>query len=172
MTSDSYFLHRIEHSVLISASFEVSIVLHRSALLCQTILLKLWLHLFLSKYFGPSCHWFKCYIYFCVPNSTNKFVKNAFLFDKGLKTQILYSEVGSIVLGRFNKLTIISFLFLPHENFNSKYHLFDSLLLSRIIFINTEQDLFINWNLVLDVGQSLKIKRIYKTVCLCIALSS
>ena len=42
MFSDGYFLHRIEHSVIISASFGVSIVFHGSALLCQTTLLKLW----------------------------------------------------------------------------------------------------------------------------------
>jgi len=51
------------------------------------------------------------------------------------------------VLGRPNKLIIMSFLFLSNESFGPKYHLFDSvLLLSRIVFINTEQDLFINWD--------------------------
>ena len=72
--------------------------------------------------------------------------KNAFLFDKGLRTQVLYSKVGSIVLGRLSKLIVISFLFLPQGSFSPKNHLFDSVLLSRIIFMNREQDLFISWN--------------------------
>ena len=42
ISSDDYFLHHIEQLVLISASSGVSILLFRSALLCQTILLKLW----------------------------------------------------------------------------------------------------------------------------------
>ena len=51
------------------------------------------------------------------------------------------------MLGRPNKLIIMSFLFLSNGSFSPKYHLFDSvLLLSRIVFINTEQDLFINWD--------------------------
>ena len=50
ISSDDYFLHHIEQLISISASFGVSILFLRSALLCQTILLKLWGHLFLSKY--------------------------------------------------------------------------------------------------------------------------
>ena len=72
--------------------------------------------------------------------------KNALLFDKGLRPQVLCSKVGGIEPGQFSKLIIMSFLFLPNGSFSPKYHLFDSVLLSRIIFINTEQDLFINWN--------------------------
>ena len=72
--------------------------------------------------------------------------KSALLFDKGLGPQVLHSKVGGIVPGRLSKLIIMSFLFLPNRSFSPKYHLFDSVLLSRIIFINTEQDLFINWN--------------------------
>ena len=144
MSSDGHFLHRIAHSIIISASFGVSIVFHGSALLCQTTLLKLWWYLFLSKHFGPKCHWFKCYIICAeqplqIPNS-------ALLFDKGLGPQVLYSKVGGIVLGRLSKLIIMPLLFLPHGSFSPKYHLFDLVLLSRIIFINTEQDLFINWD--------------------------
>ena len=68
--------------------------------------------------------------------------KDAFFFDKGLGPQVLYSKVGDIVPGRLIKLIIMPFLFLPHGSFspNPKYHLFDSELLIRIIFINTEQD--------------------------------
>ena len=73
MSSNDYFLYRIEHPVLISALFRASIVIHRYALLCQAILLKLWWHLFISKYFGLSCHRFKCYI--IVPSSVCKFEK-------------------------------------------------------------------------------------------------
>ena len=69
---------------------------------------------------------------------------SAFLFDKGLRPQVLYSKVGGIVSGRLSKLIIMSFLFLPNRDFSPKYHLFDSILLSRIVSINTEQDLFIN----------------------------
>ena len=68
----------------------------------------------------------------------------AFLFGKGLRPQVLYSKVGGIVPGRLSKLIIMSFLFLLNKSFSSKYHLFDSVLLSRIVSINTEQDLFIN----------------------------
>ena len=49
--SDDYFLHHIEQLISISISFGVSILFLRSALLCQTIPLKLWGCLFLSKYF-------------------------------------------------------------------------------------------------------------------------
>ena len=48
--------------------------------------------------------------------------------------------------GRLSKLIIMSFLFLPNGSFDPKNHLFDSVLLSWIVFINTEQDLFINWD--------------------------
>ena len=71
---------------------------------------------------------------------------NAFLFDKGLWPQVLYSKVGGIVPGRLSKFIIMSFLFLPNGSFSPKYHLFDSVLLSRTVFINTEQDLFVNWH--------------------------
>ena len=71
---------------------------------------------------------------------------SALLFDKGLGPQVLYSKVGGIVSGRLSKLIIMSFLFLPNGSLSPKYHLFDSVLLSRIVFINTEQDLFIKWD--------------------------
>ena len=71
---------------------------------------------------------------------------SALLFDKGLGSQVLYSKVGGIVPGRLSKLIIMSFLFLPNGSFSPKYHLFHSVLLSRTIFIDTEQDLFINWD--------------------------
>ena len=45
-----------------------------------------------------------------------------------------------------NKLIIISFPFLLNKDFSPKYHLFNSVLLSRIVSISTEQDLFINWD--------------------------
>ena len=35
---------------------------------------------------------------------------------------------------------------MPNRGFSPKYYLFDSVLLSRIVSINTEQDIFINWN--------------------------
>ena len=73
MSSSDYFLHRIKYPVLISALFRANIVIHRCALLWQTILLKLWWHLFIIKYFGLSHHWFKCYI--IVPSSACKFIK-------------------------------------------------------------------------------------------------
>ena len=69
---------------------------------------------------------------------------NAIFFGKGLGPQVLYSKVGGIVPGRLSKLIIMSFLFLLNRSFSSKYHLFDLVLLSRIVSINTEQDLFIN----------------------------
>ena len=57
ISSDDYFLHHVEQLISISASFGVSILFLRSALLCQTILLKSWGYLFLSKvFFGPMCH--------------------------------------------------------------------------------------------------------------------
>ena len=67
--------------------------------------------------------------------------KDGFFFDKGLGPQVLYSKVGGIVPGQLIKFIIMPFLFLPHGRFNPKYHLFDSELLNRIIFINTEQDI-------------------------------
>ena len=73
MSANDYFLHRIKHPVLIVALFRASIVIHRCALLWQTILLKLWWHLFISKHFGLSRHWFKCYV--IVPSSACKFIK-------------------------------------------------------------------------------------------------
>ena len=51
-----------------------------------------------------------------------------------------------------NKLIIISFPFLLSKDFSPKYHLFDSLLLSWIVSISIEQDLFINW----DFGPKLR----------------
>ena len=45
-----------------------------------------------------------------------------------------------------NKLIITSFPFLLNKDFSPKYHLFDSVLLCRIVSISTEQDLFINWD--------------------------
>ena len=98
---------------------------------------------------------------------------NALLFDKGLGPQVLYSKVGGIVPGWLSKLIIMSFLFLPNGSFNPKYHSFGSVLLSRIVFINAEQDLFFYYltgTLVLDVGHGLKIKRIHTIIYLCIAL--
>ena len=56
MPSDSYFLHHVEHPVLISVLFRASIAIYRYELLCQTILLKLWRHLFIIKYVGLSRH--------------------------------------------------------------------------------------------------------------------
>ena len=57
ISSDDYFLHHVEQLIGISASFGVSILFLRTALLCQTILLKSWGYLFLSKvFFGPMCH--------------------------------------------------------------------------------------------------------------------
>ena len=57
ISSDDYFLHYVEQLISISASFGVSILFLKSALLCQTILLKSWGYLFLSKvFFGPMCH--------------------------------------------------------------------------------------------------------------------
>ena len=73
MFSNSYILHRIKRPVLISALFRASIAIHRCVLLWQTILLKLWWHLFIIKHFGLSRHWFECYI--IVPSSACKFIK-------------------------------------------------------------------------------------------------
>ena len=84
-------------------------------------------------------------LYYCAEQHSQVH-NSAFLFDKGLWPQVLYSKVGGIVLGRLSKLIITFFIFLPNESFSPKYHLFDSVLLSRIVFINTEQDLFINWD--------------------------
>ena len=83
----------------------------------------------------------------------------------------MYSKVGGIVPGRLSKLIMMPFLLLTNGNFNPKYHLFDSVLLNRTVFINAKQDLFyLTGTLVLDVDHSLKIKRIHKGVYLCIAL--
>ena len=71
---------------------------------------------------------------------------SALLFDKRLGPQVLYSKVGGIVPGRISKLIIMPFIFLPKGNFGPKYHLSDSVLLSRIVFTNAEYDLFINWD--------------------------
>ena len=58
-----------------------------------------------------------------------------------------------------NKLIIISFPFLLNKDFSPKYHLFDSLLLSRIVSISTEQDLFLLTGiLALSIVQSIEIK--------------
>ena len=84
-------------------------------------------------------------LYYCAEQRL-QIRKSALLFYKGLGPQVLYSKVGGIVPGRLSKLIIMPFLFLSNGSFSPKYHLFDSVLLSRIIFINTEQDLFINWN--------------------------
>ena len=73
--------------------------------------------------------------------------------------------------GRLSKLITMSFLFLPNGSFSPKYHLFDSVLLSRIVFINTDKIFSLAGTMVLDIGHGLKIKRIHKIVCLCIALS-
>ena len=84
-------------------------------------------------------------LYYCAEQHLQ--IRNsALLFDKGLESQVLYSKVSDIVPGRLSKLIIMSFLFLPNGSFNPKYHLFHSVLLSRSVFINTEQDLFINWD--------------------------
>ena len=48
--------------------------------------------------------------------------------------------------GRLGRPIIMSFLFLPNGSFSPKYHLFDSALLSRIVFISTGQDPAINWD--------------------------
>ena len=144
MSLDGYFLHRIEHWAIISANFGVSVVFHRSALLCQTTLLRLCWYLFLSKHFGPKCHWFKCYI--TMPNNTYRYVIAPFLLDEGLWPQVLYSKVGGMVPGRLSRPITMSFLFLPNGSFSPKYHLYDSILLSRIVFISTEQGPSINWD--------------------------
>ena len=110
-------------------------------------------------------------LYYCAEQHS-QIHNNAFFFGKGLWPQVLYSKVGGIVPGRLSKVIITSFLFLPNGGFSLRYHLFDSVLLSRIVFINTEQDFFLlTRTLVLDVGHGLKIKRIHKIVCLFIALS-
>ena len=104
-------------------------------------------------------------------NSTCKFIITPFFFDKRLGLQVVCSKVGGIVPGRLGKLIIMPFLFLPNGSFNPKYHSAGSVLLNRIVFINAEQDLFyLTRTLVLDVGHGLKIKRIHKSVYLCIAL--
>ena len=84
-------------------------------------------------------------LYYCAEQHL-QIHNSAFLFDKGLWPQVLYSKVSGIVLGRLSKLIVMSFLFLPNGSSSPKYHLFDLVLLSRIVFINTEQDLFINWD--------------------------
>ena len=84
-------------------------------------------------------------LYYCTDQHL-QIHNSALLFDKGLGPQILCSEVGGIVPGRLSKLIIMPFIFLPNGSFNPKYHLFDSVLLSRIVFINAEQDLFISWD--------------------------
>ena len=78
-----------------------------------------------------------------MPNSTRKFIIAHFFFDKGLRPQVLYSKVGGIVPGRLGKLVIMSYLSPPNGSFGPKYHSFDSVLLIRTVFINTEHDLFI-----------------------------
>ena len=84
-------------------------------------------------------------LYYCAEQHLQ--IRNsALLFNKGLGSQVLYFKVGDIVLGRLSKLIIMPFLFLPNGSFSPKYHLFDSVLLSRIVFISTEQDLSINWD--------------------------
>ena len=84
-------------------------------------------------------------LYYCAEQHL-QIRKSVILFDKGLGPQVLYSKVGGIVPGRLSKLIIMPFIFLPNGSFSPKYHLFDSVLLSRIVFINAEQDLFINWD--------------------------
>ena len=113
-------------------------------------------------------------LYYCAEQHL-QIHNSAFFFDKGLGPQVLYSKVGGIMPGRLSKIILMSFLFLPNGGFSPKYHLFDSVLLSRIVFINTEQDLFINW----DFGprrrsrfrNKKKKKRNFKIVCLRTALS-
>ena len=110
ISSDDYSLHHDEQLNSISASFGVSIHFLRSALLCQTILLKSWGYLFLSKvFFGAMCHWSECYMF--MPNSTCKFVITPFFFDKRLGLQVVHSKVGGIVPGRLGKLIIIPLSF-------------------------------------------------------------
>ena len=102
-------------------------------------------------------------LYYCAEQHL-QIHNSALLFDKGLGPQVLYSKVGGIVLGRLSKLIIMSFLFLPNGSFSPKYHLFDSVLLSRIIFINTEQDLFINWDFDPKRRSKCKNKKIKKVM--------
>ena len=77
-------------------------------------------------------------------NSTRKFIIAPFSLIRDYGPTYCALKVGGIVPGRLSKLIIMSFLFLPNRGFSPKYYLFDSILLSRIVSINTEQDLFIN----------------------------
>ena len=106
------------------------------------------------------------------PNRTCKFIITPFFFDKRLGFQVVYSKVGGIAPGRLGKLIIMPFLFLPNGSFNPKYHSVGSVLLNRIVFYKRRARpfLFLTGTLVLNVGHGLKIKRIHKGVCLCIAL--
>ena len=111
-------------------------------------------------------------LYYCAEQHS-QIHNSTFLFDKGLWPQVLYSKVGGIVPGRLSKIILTSFLFLPNGSFSPKYHLFDSALLSRIVFISTGQDPAINW----DFGPrrrpqfKKKKKKFHKIVCLFVALS-
>ena len=108
-----------------------------------------------------------------MPNSIRKFIIAPFSLIRDYGPKYCALKVDGIVPGRLSKLIIMSFLFLPNRGFSPKYYLFDSVLLSRIVSINIEQDFFflLTRILVLDVGQNLKIKGIYKIVRLFIALS-
>ena len=84
-----------------------------------------------------------------MPNSTRKFIIVPFSLIRDYGPKYCALKVGGIVPGRLSKLIIMSFLFLPNRGFSPKYYLFDSVLLSRIVSINTEQDFFfffINWD--------------------------
>ena len=71
----------------------------------------------------------------------------------------MFSQVDVIMLDNPNKLIIISIPFLLNKDFSPKYHLFDSVSLSRIVSISTEQDLFINWDFGPKHGSEYRNKK-------------
>ena len=77
-------------------------------------------------------------LYYCAEQHL-QIRKDAFFFDKGVGPHVLCSKIGGIVPGRLIKLIIMPSLFLSHKSFSFEYYLFKSELLSRIIFVSTEQ---------------------------------
>ena len=77
-------------------------------------------------------------LYYCAEQHL-QIRKDTFFFDKGVGPHVLWSKIGGIVPGRLIKLIIMPSLFLSHKGFRFEYYLFKSELLSRIIFVSTEQ---------------------------------
>ena len=90
-------------------------------------------------------------LYYCA-ELPSQIHKNALPFDKGLGSQVWYSKVGGIVLGRLGQLVIMFFLFLPYGSSSPKCHLLKFSIIMPDYFYKYNAGYCLNWIVCLYIA--------------------